>query len=241
VNEVKEITVLAVTKMHGGVCSAGIDSSGNWVRPIRKPASSHWERSGITDYCLLPIDFFHGGRSHLTNLGITRIHLTEPRPRPPHIEDWLLDTCKKPELIRKLSQDEQAAFLAANTEGDLSALEPLRSRSLALVRSNEFSFRFRQNVSADDVAVRASFRIGNRLFADIGCTDLRMRALGRMLFAGPDAAPVELSHLDFKRRGKTATYLAVGLSRLYQDKHWLIVVGVHSIPEMEIDVDYARL
>lgn len=102
-------------------------------------------------------------------------------------------------------------------------------------------FRFRKNLSGDDVAVRASFCIGRQSFSDVGCTDLRMRALGRLVLAGSDGEIVELTEEDFRRRGKTATYLAIGLSRLYQEKHWPIVVGVHSIPELEVDIDYARL
>jgi hypothetical protein len=35
--------------------------------------------------------------------------------------------------------------------------------------------------------------------------------------------------------------LTLELSRLYRDKHWLTVVGVHTIPEIHVEVDYARL
>ncbi|HEY6328392.1 MAG TPA: hypothetical protein VI756_03575, partial [Blastocatellia bacterium] len=117
--EAKELTVLAITKMHGGVCSAGIDSTGRWVRPIRKLDDIRSARPVITDHCLLPIDFFHGGRSHLVNLGITRVFLSGPKPHPPHIEDWIIDTSRKPDLIRKLSRDEQSVFLETHSEPDL--------------------------------------------------------------------------------------------------------------------------
>jgi hypothetical protein len=77
---------------------------------------------------------------------------------------------------------------------------------------------------------------------DISCTDLRMRALGRSLLVGkPVETEVRLNEEDFRRRGKHETYLAVGLSRLYQDKHWPLIVGVHSIPELDVEIDYARL
>ena len=73
---VKEITTLALTKMHGGVCTAGIDADGCWVRPVRPHVETHNSskpaRKGISDYSLLPIDFFHGGGSHLVNLGVTQ-------------------------------------------------------------------------------------------------------------------------------------------------------------------------
>jgi hypothetical protein len=241
VSEVKEITVLAITKMHGGVCTAGIDSAGIWVRPIRKPSVTETHRTAITDYCLLPMDFFHGGRSHLVNLGVTSLHLIGPHREPPHIEDWALDTAMKPEFVRKLSETEQAQFLASHAKRNLITLDPLQACSLALVRPIEFSFRFLENAAKDDVVVRAALRVGEQEFKDVGCTDLRMRALGRSLLAGSKSEPVELTRGDFERRGKQATYLAVGLSRLYQGKHWPLVVGVHTIPEMDVEIDYARL
>jgi len=240
-SETKDLTVLAITKMHGGVCSAGIDSSGKWVRPIRKPDPGRWERSGLTDHCLLPVDFFHGGRSHLVNLGVSRICLTAPRPEPPHVEDWLLDSSRKPEFIRKLSEDEQVAFLATHADPDLKVLEPLQHRSLALIKPDEFSFLVRRNLSGDDVAVRTAFRIRQTSFSDAGCTDLRMRALGRTLIDHSSKDAFELTQEEFRRRGKDLTYLAVGLSRLYMNRHWLIVVGVHTVPELDVEIDYARL
>ena len=85
------------------------------------------------------------------------------------------------------------------------------------------------------------FKLGDQKFSGIGCTDLRMRALGRKLLEKSDGAPQTLTQSSFKKREKQITYLALGLSRLYRDKHWLIVVGVHSIPEIAVEVDYARL
>jgi hypothetical protein len=68
-----------------------------------------------------------------------------------------------------------------------------------------------------------------------------MRALGRKLLAKSNNQSHTLTQDDFSKQGKQATYLALGRSRLFQGKHWLIVVGVHSLPELQIEVDYARL
>jgi len=76
---------------------------------------------------------------------------------------------------------------------------------------------------------------------DVGCTDLKMRALGRLLLQKSSGRESVLTDEDFRRRGKRETYLAVGLSRLYNNKHWPIVVGVHSIPELDVEIDYAKL
>jgi hypothetical protein len=241
VSIVKEITTLALTKMHGGVCTAGIDAEGRWVRPVRPRVESKPVREGASDYSLLPIDFFHGGQSHLVNLGVTRFWFTEAEPHTPHVEDWTLNLKQKPQLLGKLSAEEQERFLEAHVENDLSPLCRQHARSLMLIRPDSFSFSFGMNLSGDDVSVRASFACNGETFDDVGCTDLRVRALGRKLLEKASGGKASLTSEDFKRHGKQATYLTLGLSRLFQNKHWLLLVGVHSLPELAVEIDYAKL
>jgi hypothetical protein len=244
VSTTKDLTILAVTKMHGGVCTAGIDSSGTWVRPTRPRATKTLktpEQSFITDHCLLPLDFFHGGKPHLVSMGITRFWLAAHRPEPPHVEDWIVDLKQKPTLIGRLSPEEQESFLAKFAEHDLGVLESAAGRSLALFKADDFVFTFAENKFRGDIAVRASFAIGGREVMDVACTDLRMRALGRQLLEKRAEPGCILTADDFKRRGKGSVYLAVGLSRLYRAKHWMILVGVHCLPEIEVEINYSKL
>jgi hypothetical protein len=237
----KDLVILAVTKMHGGVCTAGIDAEGTWIRPLRPTTKPIGGLSTISDYCLLPIDFFHGGKSHLVNAGVSRVWLSSHMPARPHVEDWTLDFHHKPQLLRKLSQHEQAEFLAGHSETDLSALISDANRSLALCLPESFSFSFAVNQSGTDISVRTTFAIGGRDYSDISCTDLRMRALGRSLLEKSSGAPCALCQADFERRGKHLTYLALGLSRRFRGKHWLLVIGVHTIPELDVLMDWGRL
>lgn len=237
----KDITILALTKMHGGVCTAGIDADGRWVRPVRPRTDLRQPREGLSDYSLLPLDFFHGGKSHLVNLGVTRFWFSAASPHSPHIEDWVMDLRHKPRHLNKLSETEQAHFLAAHVEDDLAPLCHRHERSLMIVQPDGFSFSFSPNQTGEDVSVRASFDLRGENFADIGCTDLRMRALGRKLLAKTGGNNVSLTDADFRRHGKQAMYLTLGLSRLFQNNHWLILVGVHSLPELAIEIDYNHL
>src|SRR5262249_1514983 len=132
-------------------------------------------------------------------------------------------------------------FLAAHAEDGLPALDEGGRRSLALIKPDSFSFSFGKNLSGDDVSVRASFKVGGASVDGVGCTDLRMRALGRKLLEKSGGERRALSDEDFRRRDKHATYLAVGLSRAFQGKHWLILVGAHTIPELTVEIDFARL
>lgn len=237
----KEITTLALTKMHGGVCTAGIDADDRWVRPVRPHTESKPRYEIVTDYCLLPLDFFHGGRSHLVNLGVTRFWFSAHTPQPPHTEDWMMDLTRKPQLIRKLSDEEQERFLAAHVEDGLPLLDGDGRRSLALIKPDSFSFSFAMNRSGEDVSVRATFKVGDIEVDDVGCTDLRMRALGRKILEKSGGEKCLLNDEDFLRHGKRTTYLTVGLSRPFQGKHWLILVGAHSIPELAVEIDFAKL
>ena len=36
-------------------------------------------------------------------------------------------------------------------------------------------------------------------------------------------------------------YVALGLSRTHEGKHWTLVVGVHTIPDYQAEVDYRNL
>jgi hypothetical protein len=237
----KELTILALTRMHGGVCTAGVDGDGQWARPVRPHAESSPRYEGVTDYCLLPIDFFHGGRSHLVNLGVTRFWFAAHTPQPPHTEDWTMDLTRKPQLIRKLANEEQESFLAARVEEGLPLLDGDGRRSLALIKPDSFSFSFGMNRTGDDVSVRASFKVGATGIDDVGCTDLRMRALGRKLLEKSGGEKSMLSDGDFRRHDKQSTYLTIGLSRPFQGKHWLILVGAHTIPELTVEIDFAKL
>ena len=38
-----------------------------------------------------------------------------------------------------------------------------------------------------------------------------------------------------------AIYLALGLSRAYQGKYWLLVIGVHVVPDYEATIDLHHL
>src|SRR5262245_36411783 len=141
----KELTILALTKMHGGVCTAGIDGDGQWVRPVRPYAEIKPRYEAVTDYCLLPLGFFQGGPSHLVNLGATRFWFASHTPQPPHTEDWTMELTRKPQLIRILTSEEQERFLAANVEDGLPLLVDDCRRSLALIKPDSFSFSFGKN------------------------------------------------------------------------------------------------
>ncbi len=65
--------------------------------------------------------------------------------------------------------------------------------------------------------------------------------LGRR-WLGETGSDVTLTHGDLRARlGLEELYLSLGLSRGYQGQTWLLVIGVHCVPDYAIEMDYRNL
>jgi hypothetical protein len=73
----KDLVILAVTKMHGGVCTAGIDAEGSWVRSVRPTTKRIDECDTVTDYCLLPLVSFTAA-SHIWSTAVYAVFGSRP-------------------------------------------------------------------------------------------------------------------------------------------------------------------
>lgn len=232
----KEIVVMAMTRMANGICVAGIEpETGKWVRPVRLDVSDPMER------CIQLTDFIIKGKPQLANLSPTQFWLIEPRPDPPHIEDWLLDRGHKPHLLREFTDKEKLDFLKANE--DKTSIERLLSRkcSLGLINPDDFSIHFCPNKAGTDISIRISFSLKGLAYEDKSCPDLKMRALGRKLLLYFKKTEYRLSKREFQRKGYKNCFFVLGLTRLYKGENWLMVVGVHSIPEYKAEIDFTQL
>jgi hypothetical protein len=68
-------------------------------------------------------------------------------------------------------------------------------------------------------------------------TDLKWRALGRA-WLDEEGGRLALDHDEVRERlDAEALYLAVGLSRSWQGEYWPLVVGVHVVPDYEVEVN----
>jgi len=82
----KDLVILAVTKMHGGVCYCGHRCRGNLDPPHSATIQTH-RRPQYDFRLLLAADrFFQGGKAHLVNAGVSRVWLSTHVPARPHIE-----------------------------------------------------------------------------------------------------------------------------------------------------------
>jgi hypothetical protein len=239
---VQEILMLAVTKMLGGVCIAGMSTEPDpatrlrWVRPVRE--HGHVLLGDITTAAgevLRPFD-------------VVAFNLLQPRVLSPHTEDWTADFVRqRPRVVRRLGGERRAGFLRKYLDTAPREVLDSQQRSLCLIKPDWVKGCFRLDSYSGDFDARLAFGLGQRPYlgsyakGGMSVTDLKWRALGRAWL--PTAGGwTEFDAGDLEARfGIQQIYLAVGLTRSYQGSYWPIVVGVHTLPDYEAAVDYDNL
>lgn len=219
------VVVLAVTKMLSGMCTGGISMiSGQWVRPVKEFGT------------VLLGDLTYRDRALMRPFDIVKFGLIKPRPTPPHIEDWLCDfTRSKPQLTGRLDErmwflqkhSEPAAQQILNAERSLALIEPSSVEALFLM--DTYSGKYEARVRVPELGERP-----------MPVTDIKWRALGRRLLGANDRLTLTPDQLR-ERLAFSRIFIALGLSRLHEGKHWPLVVGVHIWPDYEAEIDYRNL
>jgi hypothetical protein len=240
----EEVLILAMTTMRSGICTAGFTSEPDpasrlrWVRPVKE--HGNLTLNDMTDAA---------GRVVQCS-DVVELELQKARPQPPHTEDVLADWIyHRPRLLRRLEGEHRARFLAAHTDRSPADVMIHPTRSLCLVRPEEVWATFSLDPGSEKYEARLGFRLPGVTHQransthGIPVTDIRWRTLGRTwLNAGEDPAELALDHQQLLDRLRaTDIYLALGLSRGFQGETWLLVIGVHVVPDYEVTIDYKSL
>ncbi|HEY7782893.1 MAG TPA: hypothetical protein VIC85_22050 [Ktedonobacterales bacterium] len=256
------VVLLAVTLMKTGVCIAGVqhDAPSTWLRPVRDfgsillgditypPTPATPASSGTHPAPPAPRDPSALRPRHVMRpFDIAAFDLAHARHTPPHAEDWACDFVhQRPRLIGVLPESDRAALL------DAAATDPAAlwsgSRSLGALAVDTLTATFRHDPYSGKYDARLAFLGLPDDTATAACTDLKWRALGRRLLAAhtpPGDAPdaprtltLSSDRLWEALGGPRRCWLALGISRAYDGRHWPLVVGVHTIPDYEAEVDY---
>ena len=239
---VEEVLVLAMTRMRSGICTAGFTTQPNattglwWVRPVKEyDTLLLGDMTDPTGYVVQCSD-------------VVELNLKKPRPEPPHTEDWLTDfVYQRPRLLRRLEGERRARFFATHLDRAPQDVLIQQTRSLCLIRPDEMHARFSIDAYSGKYEARISFRLGNLRHEransprGVPVTDIKWRALGRTWLGGSAGESVLDGSELVDRLRATAIYLALGLSRGYQGRYWLMIVGVHVVPDYEVAIDYHNL
>jgi hypothetical protein len=176
---------------------------------------------------------------------VAQLHLVRPRPEAPHTEDWITDFVqRRPRVIRRLHGDRRATFLAEHVDREPGGVLKTQERSLCLIKPDWVRGAFRLNGYSGQFDARMAFGmegheyLGSRAKGGVSVTDIKWRALGRT-WLPEEGGCVEFGDADLKARlGAEEVFLVTGLTRSYQGGFWLIVVGIHTVPDYEAAVDY---
>ena len=238
----QDLLILAVTKMLGGACIAGMTSEPDpvtglcWVRPVRE--YGHVLLGDITTL----------DREVLRPFDVVGFNLIRPRPEPPHTEDWVADFVhQRPRIVRRLEAERRAGFLDKYQDSaPLQVLEN-KQRSLCLLNPAWVKGCFHLDPPSGDFDARLAFGLNERTYGGshakggLSVTDLKWRALGRAWLT-PTGGRREFDAGDLEARfGIRQIYLVVGLTRSFQGSFWPIIVGVHTAVDYEAAVDYDNL
>jgi hypothetical protein len=238
----EELLVLAVHNTLGGVCIAGMTTEGDpvtglrWVRPIRE--GGHVLLGDITTSqgdILRPFD-------------VVELNLLRPLPSPPHTEDWITDFVRhRPCVDRRLEGQRRADFLRKYLDTAPRQVLEGQQRSLCLIKADWVKGCFRLDGYTGQFDARLAFGANGRAYRGSyakgghSVTDLKWRALGRA-WLPEDGGWTEWDQGDLRARfGIQEIYLAVGLTRSHRGGHWLVVVGVHTLPDYDAIVDYDNM
>ncbi len=232
----QEVLILAMTRMLSGICTAGFTRDPDpvtglrWVRPVREFGAV--QRGDMTDREGRPVEC----------CDVVDLNLIEPRPEPPHVEDWLTDFVHHcPRLVRRLEGDKRAVFFPDYIDQAPEDVLFEHTRSLCLVAPEQVWVHFWLDGYSGKYEARMGFLLpgdanhpramGSR---GVPVTDLRWQDLGRSwLSQGGGQLALDQDEL-FERLGAEALYLVVGLSRNWQGEYWPLVVGVHVVPDYVI-------
>ena len=244
----QKVLMLAVTKMHGGVCVAGMTTEPHPVTGLR------WVRPAREFGHVLLGDITTDGGAVLRPFDVVALHFKNPCPDPPHTEDCVVDFVRhRPRVARRLEGEPRAQFLEKYLDPAPQQVLDKQQRSLCLVKPDSITGCYRLDGYSGKFKARMAFRIMGRTYrgahassgsyakGGFSVTDLKWRALGRAWLPA-DGGWVDFDEGDLEARyGIEEIYLAVGLTRSFQGEFWPIVVGVHTVPDFEAEVDYDNL
>lgn len=236
----QHVLVMAVTRMLSGVCMAGFTAQPHpqsglcWLRPV-KPHDT-LQLGDITD----------AQRRVLQCFDVVELELIKPRPQPPHSEDWIGEFVRhRPRVVRRLDGPRRDAFLTEHLDRAPAEVLVYQTRSLCLVRPSYLWARFALDAPSGKYESRVGFALEGLALPDASgrgmpVTDLRWRALGRRLLEKTGELTLEGDAL-LAATGAREIYLALGLSRAFDGRIWSLAIGVHTVPDYDVTIDYANL
>ncbi|MGR3319348.1 MAG: dual OB domain-containing protein [Candidatus Anammoxibacter sp.] len=219
----KRITILAATKRKGdGVCVAGIDQDGSWIRLIR-----------LNGNYLKKDDLFLGNEVIIDTFFEVGFELDRYAPSPPNTEDYMISENKTPRLIRKIyDSKERYDFLTKYADASVESIFNGGKRSLGLVECSEI---VEINTGWDDSGKfysSISFKDNTGTVYKLLTTDLRWAAFGKHFMKKDRLQNLYLNGTDLAKMIKPEkVFFSLGLVKETEAKMKELIIGVFTIPD----------
>lgn len=231
-----QITILAVTRLGGGVCVAGITNAGQWIRVTRPKPDGSWRQLEYSDCENASGDWV------VRKGNVIRMDVVKPIPDGSHSEDWLVGS-EKPELVEKLSDRAYKDICKECTEDSMAEIEfGNAERSLVMIKPDELeSFSFcigREGRGRKKYIPRCTYRLNCHDYSDIGISDAEWRGYGRKLMKGKNIYSVPPKEL-FDHLNTNDCWLTVCGNEMNSNPY-LLIVGVHLFPVHHFELDFER-
>ena len=176
----REVLIMAMTRMRSGICTAGFITDPDplthhrWVRPVKEFGT------------LLLGDMTDAAGRVVQTGDVVELNLLQPRPVLPHCEDWSTDFIKqRPRLLRQLTEQKRADFLANHADVVPADVLLNHTRSLCLVHPSDLWAHFSRDSYTGEYKAKIGFCLPtlDPTVTDphngLAVTDLKWRARGR--------------------------------------------------------------
>jgi hypothetical protein len=219
--------------MHGGrVCIFGIDEEKRPIRPVIP-------NSSVRESYL----FDESGKQIIKPFAEVEFDFLCPLSKPPHTEDWVINTECKPRLIRNLPENERKAFLEEILDESVKEIfgavihdnryvnHEEGKRSLGTVKVKEVLFVRYSMEENGKCKYRISFSDMDGDVYDLPVTDCAFRKYCDVQRIQIGKNPGSISHELPHRLNQSDLFLRIGLTRLFEGVHWLQISGLHAFPD----------
>lgn len=220
-----ELTILVVSKMLRKACAAGVNTEMEWCRPVRLP-----------DYNLYLRDI-NPRTGYIQKGNVLRLQVNEFLNNAPHSEDFTVTSNTPVTLIRTLDSVELTNIVSEADESDNILESNLdikdflvnSNRSLCVIKPDIIIGRTDIDTYDQRYKPKIQFEFGDYNL-NLSCQDIHWRALGRT----DSGREIQREILE-----ENYVYFVIGLSRLFRDDYWPLIVGIYPLPN--IGIDYGNL
>ena len=218
----KRITILANTKRKGdGVCIAGIDQDGSWIRPV-KVDGNYIEKKELFSGNNVLIDTFYEVDIVLDN------HI----PNPPNTEDYKISDHTKPKLVRKIVTDnERLEYLVRVADPSVEDIFIGEKRALGLVQCKEIINVDAGWCSAGKFYSTITFKDNSSKVYALSVTDLRWAAYKKHFIKSNNLQSIQNTREIIKHFRPENIFFSLGLTKETDTKMKELIIGVFTIPD----------